>query len=106
MRDPALTDPDVVAALEADGLVERDPRDGTGLRASRRFRAALARAAARLEREGAPWRGLRLPIAVALVELRAELPDLELARRVEVLLALEEASLPRHVGEQLASGER
>ena len=103
MREPALTDPDVVAALEADGLVERD---GNGLCASRRFRAALARAAARLEREGAPWRGLRLPIAVALVELRAELPDLELARRVEVLLALEEAYLPSHVGEQLARGER
>lgn len=103
MPEPALMDPEVVAALEAEGLVERD---GTGLRASRRFRGALARAAARLEREGAPWRGLRLPIAVALMELRAELSNLELARRVEALLALEEAALPRHVGEQLASGER
>jgi hypothetical protein len=52
----------------------------------------MARAARRLALERAPW-DLRLPIAVALLELHHELSDEELARRVEALLPLEAAGL-------------
>ena len=88
-----MPDPELIAALEADGLVER-PVGGGAPRPSRRVDAALARAAARLQREGIPWRGLRLPIAAALLELRPELPNVEIARRTEALLPLVEGTVP------------
>jgi hypothetical protein len=84
-----MPDEDVLAALEAEGLVARD---GEGVRPTRRWQAAMARAARRLALERAPW-DLRLPIAVALLELHHELSDEELARRVEALLPLEAAGL-------------
>jgi hypothetical protein len=83
-----MPDHGTLAALEADGLVARD---GSGFHPTRRWRGAMARAARRLAREQAPWRDLRLPIAVALVELRGDLGDDELARRVEALLPIEAA---------------
>lgn len=86
-----MPDEDVLAALEAEGLVSRDV---AGVTPTRRWRAAMARAARRLALEHAPWKDLRLPIAVALVELRGDLPDMEIARRVEALLPLEAAGLP------------
>jgi hypothetical protein len=85
-----MPDGEVLAALEAEGLVLRD-RDG--VRATRRWQAAMARAALRLQRQGAPWKDLRLPIAAALLELRADLPDAEVARRVEALLPIEARTL-------------
>jgi hypothetical protein len=87
-----MPDGDVLAALEADGLVARE---GAAVRPTRRWQAAMARAARRLAREDAPWRDLRLPIAVALVELRGDLADEEIARRVEALLPVEAAGHPR-----------
>jgi hypothetical protein len=83
-----MPDGDVLRALEADGLVSRD---GGTLRATRRWRAAMARAARRLAAEDAPWKDLRLPMAVALLELRGDLPDAEIARRIEALLPIEAA---------------
>jgi hypothetical protein len=85
-----MPDGDALAALEADGLVARD---ASGVRPTRRWRAAMARAARRLALEQAPWKDLRLPIAVALVELRGDLADEELVRRVEALLPIEAAGL-------------
>jgi hypothetical protein len=85
-----MPDDGALTALEADGLVTRD---GAGVRPTRRWRAAMARAARRLALEDAPW-DPRLPIAVALVELRGDLPDGEIARRVEALLPLEAAGGP------------
>lgn len=86
-----MPDEEILAALEAEGLVARD---GAGVRATRRWQAAMARAARRLALEQAPW-DLRLPIAVALVELHRDLSDEELARRVEALLPVEAAGLAR-----------
>lgn len=86
-----MPDEEILAALEAEGLVARD---GAGVRATRRWQAAMARAARRLALEQAPW-DLRLPIAVALVELHRDLSDDELARRVEALLPVEAAGLAR-----------
>ncbi len=86
-----MPDEEVLAALQADGLVARE---GGRVRATRRWQAAMARAARRLALEDAPWKDLRLPIAAALVELRGDLPDEEIARRVEALLPIEAAGLP------------
>ena len=86
-----MPDEEILAALEAEGLVSRDD---AGVKPTRRWRAAMARAARRLALEHAPWKDLRLPIAVALVELRSNLSDQGIARRVEALLPLEAAGLP------------
>jgi hypothetical protein len=50
----------------------------------------MARAALPLHESGAPWQGLRLPIATALVELYGELSDDDIADMVEALLPVEE----------------
>jgi hypothetical protein len=63
--------------------------DGVRPRTTARWQAAMARAAHRLQREGAPWRDLRLPIAMALVEIAGTLSDDELARRVEEMVPIE-----------------
>jgi hypothetical protein len=81
---------DTLARLEADGLLRSTP-DGT--RTTARFQAAMARAAARLYREEAPWQDLRLPIATALLEVCHGLADDELADRVEALLSIEQREL-------------
>lgn len=87
MPDPGST----LEPLIEDGLLRRE---GDRLRTTARWQAALARAAFSLQRAGAPWRDLRLPIAAALAERYAELPDDELAQLVEALLPVEEAELP------------
>ncbi len=84
-----MPDPALLARLEADGLVLVE---GGAARTSRRFQAALARAASRLQAAGAPF-DLRLPIAAALLELDGALDDEEIARRVEALLPIEAAAL-------------
>jgi hypothetical protein len=63
--------------------------DGVRPRTTARWQAAMARAAHRLQRGGTPWRDLRLPIALALVEIAGTLPDDELARRVEEMFPIE-----------------
>lgn len=78
-----MPDPGVMGALVAAGVL----RAGGGrLQSTRRWQAALARAAQRLLAAGAPDRDLRLPIAAALVELFPGCTDAELADRVEAML--------------------
>jgi hypothetical protein len=73
--------------LVADGLVRREEDRP---RTTPRWQAAVARAAARLQREGAPWHDLRLPIAAALLELYPDVADDELVPLVEAMLPVEE----------------
>lgn len=80
-----------LARLEALGLVS--PRAGRP-RTTRRFQAAMARAALGLVRTGETRDDLRVPIAVALFELLgadAEHEDLE--QLVEAMLPIEAAEL-------------
>ncbi len=81
------------AALErliSDGFVRRDP---VRPRTTHRWQAALARAAFTLQRAGAPWQDLRLPIAAARAAHYPERPDEERAALVEALLPVEEREL-------------
>ncbi|BDG06951.1 hypothetical protein [Anaeromyxobacter paludicola] len=91
-----MPDAAALAALEAEGILER--REGR-LRTTRRWQAAMARAALRLQLQGAPWNDLRLPIALGLAELEGDLPDAELARRAEALLPLERGELGAAFGD-------
>jgi len=86
MPDPGET----LLRLEDDGLVLRQ---GGEHRTTRRWQAAMARAATRLYGQGDPGNDLRVPIAVALVELYPEAPAEELAGCVEALLPIELAEL-------------
>ncbi len=83
MREPA-------EVLLDDGLIQRD---GGRARTTPRWQAAMARAALRLQRSGAPWQDLRLPIASALLERHPDATDEELAALVEAMLPVEEAEL-------------
>lgn len=65
-----------LARLEADELVAA--RAGA-FRTTRAWQGAMARAAFTLYQRGEDWRDLRLPIAVALAEHYAGLPDEQLA---------------------------
>ena len=76
--------------LVADGLVRVEQGRA---RTTPRWQAAAARAALRLQGEGAPWRDLRLPVAVAMVERYPDLLDDEIAGLVEAMLPVEEAEL-------------
>ncbi len=79
-------DREILERLEADGLVRQEPG---GARATRRWQGAMARAALELYHRDAPWKDLRLPIAVALVELYGDLPDDQIVRYVETLLPIQ-----------------
>ncbi len=93
---------DLLARLEADGLVRTDEH---GIHTTARWQGAMARAALGLYRAGAPWRDLRLPIAAALVELYGDLPNEEIARYVEALLPVEAAALGGRIdGAGVSSG--
>jgi hypothetical protein len=82
---------DPLLRLEADGLVEPD---GGSYQTTARWKAALARAALRLMRNGESSGDLRLPIASALVELYGPgCPDAELVQLVQVIMPIEEAAL-------------
>ncbi len=83
MRDP-------LDVLLGDGLVRRD---GDRARTTPRWQAAMARAALRLQRGGAPWTDLRLPIVAALVEQYPDASDEEVAALVEAVMPIEEAEL-------------
>lgn len=88
-------DPVALERLVEDGLLQRGPQR---LRTSPRWQAAMARAALALQRAGAPWGDLRLPIAAALVERYPGLGDAALAPLVEAMLAVEQAELPLVAG--------
>jgi hypothetical protein len=83
--------PEVLAQLEADGLI---CRVGDRYRTTRRWQAAMARAAFHLVRTTEGGDDLRLPIAYALVEIYgAELADAGMAALVEHMLPIEVAEL-------------
>jgi hypothetical protein len=76
--------------LERDGLVERLPY---GLRTTKLWHAALARAAFRLFRRGHELDDFRVPIAEALLERYPELDIHELANAVRVMYPLAVAEM-------------
>ena len=90
-----MRDADALERLVADGILRRE---GGRTRTTPRWQAAMARAAARLKQEEAPWRGLRLPIAAALVESYPALDDDALVPLVEALLPVEESELAPALG--------
>jgi hypothetical protein len=79
-----------LARLEADELVVA--RAGA-FRTTGPWQRAMARAAFTLYQRGEDWRDLRLPIAVALAEHYAGLPDEELADLIEAMLPIETVEL-------------
>jgi hypothetical protein len=80
-----------LARLEADGLLRAE---GDRYRTTRRWQAAMARAALRLLRAGEPSGDLRVPVVSALVELYGdEYADGELARLAEVMTPIEATEL-------------
>ncbi len=85
----------LLGRLAADNLLRRE---GDAYRTTRRWQAAMARAAVRLYERGGGY-DLRVPIALALVEIYgADTPDEQLATLVEVMLPIETAEVlpPRH----------
>lgn len=84
--------------MPEDAAVQRLIEDGflclgeAGLRTTRRWQAAVARAALALQRAGAPW-DLRFPIAAALAEEAPDLSDRELAELVEAMLPVQATEL-------------
>jgi hypothetical protein len=83
--------PDAIARLEAGGVLRRE---GERYRTTRRFQAAMARAAFHLVRTTDDEGDLRFPIAHALVELYgSELSDAEMLQLIEELLPIELAEL-------------
>lgn len=84
----------LLGRLVADGLLRRE---ADVYRTTRRWQAAMARAAVRLYGQGNSGRDLRVPIAFALVQLYgADAPDDALAGYVEAMLPIEEGEiLPR-----------
>src|SRR5436190_4699018 len=80
-----------LARFEADGFILRD---GQRWKTGRRWQQAMARAAMKLYHEGDPGDDLRVPIALAIVELYSStLDDETLADLVEAILPIETGSL-------------
>lgn len=91
---------EALRGLERDGLLRREQ---AVLRTTKRWQAAMARAALRLYRAGEDSDDLRIPIAAALFELYG--PDVmreRMAELVEAMLPIEAAELdPRpHVARE------
>jgi len=83
MPEPA----DWLPRLEADGLVRRD---AARLRTTRRWQAAMARAALRMYRDGDGGDDLRVPIAAALIEVYGvDLDDESLVAAIAAMLPVE-----------------
>jgi hypothetical protein len=77
--------------LEADGFILRR---GETWKTSRRWQQAMARAAVKLYDAGDPGEDLRVPIALALIELYPSgIEDELMAELVETMLPIENASL-------------
>lgn len=88
--------PDAGDVLRSDGLIRRE---GDRDRTTARWQAAMARAALRLQRSGARWQDLRIPVASALLERYPGASDEVLAALVEAMLPVEEAELAVAWGE-------
>ena len=82
-----MPDPTQIARLEADGLVRFE---GDQLHTTRRWQAAMARAALVLRDSDDPSDDLRVPIALALLGLYGEtLDEIVVADLVAVMLPIE-----------------
>lgn len=80
-----------LARLEADGFIVQS---GQMWRTTRRWQQAMARAAMKLYEEGDPGDDLRVPIALAIVELYSgKVDDEVMVQFVESLLPIEAVSL-------------
>jgi hypothetical protein len=80
-----------LARFEADGFILRD---GQRWKTGRRWQQAMARAAMKLYHDGDPGDDLRVPIALAIVEIYSNtLDDETLAELVEAMLPIETGSL-------------
>ncbi len=80
-----------LARLEADGLIASG---GEIWKTSRKWQQAMARAAAKLYEAGDPGEDLRVPIALAMVNVYSDRVDDEtVAELVEAMLPIEAASL-------------
>jgi hypothetical protein len=80
-----------LARFAADGFIVHG---GQRWKTSRRWQQAMARAALKLYDDGDPGDDLRVPIALAIVELYSgALDDEFLAELVEAILPIEAASL-------------
>jgi|HubBroStandDraft_6_1064221.scaffolds.fasta_scaffold69528_3 hypothetical protein len=81
------------ARLLADGLLRRAE---SGLRSTRRWQAAMARAALRLLGAGQDGDDLRVPIASALIEIYGDdLDDEAVADAIAVMFPIELSELSR-----------
>jgi len=79
--------PDMVERLLADGLLRRDD---SRLRTTRRWQAAMARAALRLLRAGTDGDDLRVPMIAALLDLyEGGLDDAGVVDALAVMLPIE-----------------
>lgn len=95
MESMAPAGDEALQQLERDGLLRRERAI---LRTTRRWQAAMARAAYLLYSSGDEGEDLRLPIATALLELYGiDQPSEHIAELVEVMLPIELAELdPPH----------
>ena len=86
------SDDEVLASLVEAGLLRPE---GAGHRTTRRWQAAMSRAAFQLLGAGDDGSGgdLRAPIVLALLELEGELPDEDLVRLVRLLGPIEAREL-------------
>jgi hypothetical protein len=76
-----------LARFEADGLLRRDG-ETAGLRTTKRWQGAMARAAQRLYGRG--QEDLRAPIASALIELYGDdIDDESIAEAIQAMLPIE-----------------
>lgn len=95
---------EVLRRLEGDGLLRSEAEVR---RTTRRWQAAMARAAFRLYGESDPHSDLRVPIALAFVEIYGDaIDEAEMASLVEAMLPIEHAELdPRgHIERVLRPG--
>jgi hypothetical protein len=67
--------------------------EGERTRTTKRWQAAMARAAFGLQRAGAPFKDLRLPVIATLVDRFPEATDDEIADLAETMIAVEEQEL-------------
>ena len=90
-----MLDRQALKRLVGDGFLRRE---GGRTRTAPRWQAAMARAAARLKQEAAPWRDLRLPIAAALLESYPAVDDEFLVSLVDAMMNVEESELAAILG--------
>lgn len=80
--------------LQDDGFLEAA---GSGLHTTKRWQAAMSRAALRLHVEGESLIDLRIPITVALLETYGDVTEEALADAVAIMLRIESAELSAQI---------